>query len=76
MILEVSNNHLCKLDKILKKNCFDHNLGFLVFMSITQVYVAFQYQFNSQIKVSFFLTLLYTVDRNTQKHSGVLKELN
>ena len=64
MILEVSNKHHCKLNKILRNFCFEHNLWFSVvfeyyascdfqlFLSITQVYVAFHTI--SHIKVLFF----------------------
>ena len=49
---EVTNKHHCKLDEILKKNFLTIICDFRLFLSITQVYVAFA--INSQIKVPFF----------------------
>ena len=43
MILEVSNKDHCKLDKILETSVSTITCNFQLFLSITQVYVAFLY---------------------------------
>ena len=43
MIVEVSKNDHCKVDKIQRNFYFHNNVIFGCFLSITQVYVVFQY---------------------------------
>ena len=43
MILEVSNKHHCKLDKFLETFVSNIISDFQLFLSITQVYVVFQF---------------------------------
>ena len=48
MILEVSNKHDCKIDKILKKIVSNIICDFQSFLSNTKAFVAFQYYFTNK----------------------------